>query len=126
MMRSSVDLPEPDCPSKATISPSARRKSTPSSTERAAPSASLKDLPTPLSSTMASAMGIPRTIIRSHWRSEMHPVLGQLIEPPPDEVVHAHHEHAHDADAQRNARKVADGCHVGDVAAQADRLQRGV
>ena len=34
MIRSNVDLPDPDFPNKATISPSAKRKSTPSSTVR--------------------------------------------------------------------------------------------
>src|SRR5580765_2986000 len=105
-MRSKVDLPEPDWPSSATISPSARRRSTPSSTDRAAPSAARNDLPTPFSSTMPSAI---------QSSSKMHPVLGQVIEPAPDEMVHAHDEHVHHADAQRNAREVADGCHLGDV-----------
>ncbi len=57
MMRSMVDLPEPLCPSSATISPSASRKSTPSSTVRWWPSADLNDLPTFLNSTIAGAMG---------------------------------------------------------------------
>jgi hypothetical protein len=47
MMRSSVDLPEPDLPSRATISPSASAKSTPSSTVRGLPSGLRKDFDTP-------------------------------------------------------------------------------
>ena len=56
MMRSMVDLPEPLCPSSETISPSASRKSTPSSTERNRPSADLNDLPTFLSSMIGWGM----------------------------------------------------------------------
>ncbi|MNO05400.1 hypothetical protein D3C81_2267680 [compost metagenome] len=50
MMRNSVDLPEPDFPSKATISPSASAKSTCSSTLLGVPSAVWKDLSTPFNS----------------------------------------------------------------------------
>ncbi|KAG1309160.1 hypothetical protein G6F62_014874 [Rhizopus arrhizus] len=46
MMRSKVGLPDPDLPSKATISPSFSVKSTCSSTCRAVPSAARNDLPT--------------------------------------------------------------------------------
>src|SRR5205814_5894868 len=110
MMRSSVLLPEPDCPSSATISPSRRVKSTVSSTGRTWPSADRKVLPTSFSSMMACVTSAS---------SEMHAVLGQAVQPSPEEVVQSHHEHAHHADAQRDAREVADGRHVGDVAAQA-------
>src|SRR5664279_2446974 len=119
MMRSKVDLPEPDCPRRATISPLARRKSTPSSTARALPSAERKDLPTALSSTIASDMSVLSC-------SEVHPVFGHLIEASPDEVVHAHDEDAHHRDAEGDAGKVADGRHVGDVAAESFGLQRRV
>src|SRR6218665_773896 len=120
MMRSRVYLPEPEAPSKATISPSARRKSTPSSTVRALPSLDLKRLATFLSSSKAVMRLGP------FQRSEMHARLGDAVEPAPQPVVQRHHEHAHHADAQRNAREVARGGHVGDVAAQALRLQGGV
>src|SRR6218665_2424436 len=117
MMRSRVDLPEPDGPSSATISPSARWKSTPSSTVRALPSEALKPLPTFFSSINAPMPAAP---------SEMHSRFGDAVQPAPDPVVHSHHEHAHHANAQRDAREVADGRHLGDVAAQAARLHRGV
>ncbi len=55
MMRSSVLLPEPDWPSKATISPSRSVNSTPSSTGRSRPSAERKDLRT----SWISMMGEP-------------------------------------------------------------------
>jgi hypothetical protein len=36
---------------------------------------------------------------------EMQPAFGHGVQTAPDEVVKAHHENAHDADAQRDARK---------------------
>src|SRR5512138_1183240 len=118
MMRSSVLLPEPDWPSRATISPSRKVKSTPESTGRALPSAERKLLPTSRSSMMGWAM--------ASGSSEMHPVLGQAVQPAPEQVVETHHEHAHDPDAQCDAREVARGGHVRDVAAQALGLRRRV
>ena len=43
---------DPDCPSKATISPSFKANSTPAKTARSEPSAERKDFPTDLSSTI--------------------------------------------------------------------------
>src|SRR5476649_165637 len=118
MMRSMVDFPEPDWPSSATISPSCSAKSTPSSTERAVPSADLKCLPT----------DSVRRLLESYEFLAMlkvQPALGHAVQPAPDEVVEAHDEDAHHADAQRDAREVAGRRHLGDVAAQAVRLQGG-
>src|SRR5438045_1603755 len=106
MMRSSVLLPEPDWPSSATISPLASVKSTCSSTERRLPSADLKPLATFFSSINA-VMAVSL---------EMHPVFGDAVQPPPDPVVERHHEDAHDTDAERDAREVARGRHLLDVA----------
>ena len=56
MMRSRVDLPEPDLPSMATISPSRMLISKPSSTERSVWSAVRKIFETPRSSMTDSAV----------------------------------------------------------------------
>src|ERR1017187_6260605 len=117
MMRSSVDLPEPEGPSNETISPSARRKSTPSSTGRAVPSAERNDLPTASSSMIALLTSVT---------SEMHAILGETIEAPPEEVVHGHDKNAHHADAERDAREVARRRHLRDIAAEPLGAQRRV
>ncbi len=68
MMRSKVDLPEPDWPSSATISPCFRRKSTPSSTERELPSADLKLLATFFNSMSTVIAALPQKCMRCSAR----------------------------------------------------------
>jgi hypothetical protein len=100
MMRSSVLLPEPDCPSSATISPFAQGEV--DGVEHRAHVA------------VGGAEGLADFLQFDDGGcplidpSGMHAVFGQAIQPAPDEVVEAHHEHAHHADAQRDAREVAD------------------
>ncbi len=57
MQRSRVDLPEPDLPSSATISPSASWKPIPSSTGSARPSGVVKVLVTPSTRTISAPVG---------------------------------------------------------------------
>src|SRR5262249_31684496 len=97
MMRSSVDLPEPDFPSRATISPSPSEKFTPSGIVRGVPSALRKDFETPRRSSRDSLMA---------WIL-VAAAFGQEVQAPPEEAIEQHDEQAHHPDAERDAVEVA-------------------
>src|ERR1700741_2748588 len=110
MMRSRVDLPEPDLPSRATISPSASRKSTWSSTFRGAPSAVRNDFATSLSSSSVSAI-FRRPLVVALFAHE--------VQAPPEQSVEGHHVQAHHAHTEGDAMEVARVGRLLDVASEA-------
>src|SRR6516164_1504322 len=107
MMRSIVDLPDPEGPSNATISPSCSAKCTPLSTARAEPSAPRKFLPTSLSSTRDAFI---------ENSSEMEALFRHPVQPAPQKMIEPHHEYAHDGDPERNPGEIALRRHLRDVA----------
>src|SRR5712675_1650162 len=79
-MRRKVDLPEPDLPSTATISPSFRRKSMRSRTRRPARSGVLKLLQTASASINTSSAIAPSSV-------ETQALGGNVVEPAPEQTV---------------------------------------
>src|SRR5215469_7930587 len=112
MQRSRVDLPEPDLPSSATISPSRRVKVMPSRTGSACPSGVVNALVTLLTSTIA-AMVVFFLLLQAV------PGFGQVVEASPEEPVGGHHVDRHDSDPDQDPAEVPVAGGLGDVGAQA-------
>src|SRR6185437_3948689 len=119
--RNSVDLPEPDRPSKPTIWPSRNSRFMPSSTSSSAPSGFGKDLPTSVHCSRGEVF-IPE-ILRS---SEPIFALGVVIQGPPEQPVDDHDEQAHGADSQHDAVKISGGGRLRDVRPQSSRPHLGM
>src|SRR5712692_2566848 len=129
MQRSRVDLPEPDLPSSATISPSRNSNEMSSSTDSDSPSGLVNALVTCSTVTMVNgataarpsrgsvAVVIVGVSFRSA-RSQRVAGLGQVVEASPDQAVDADHVDAHDDDTGEDAWEVADTRGLGDVGAQ--------
>ena len=115
-MRSMVDLPEPDLAQQGNDLPLAQREIDVIKHRAGGTVSRAEVLATAFNSTMDWVI----------LTSEMHAVFGHAVEPAPDKMVQAHHKHAHDADAQRDARKVTGCGHLGDVAAYPVRLDRRI
>src|ERR1700722_15862903 len=118
-----VDLPDPERPSSATISPVFRRMETSLSTgARASPEPVEKTWLTLSTSkivvTAVSNMGLNS---QSTIRSETQPPLRVGIEPAPEQAVEQRDKQRHHCDAQHNSRKVALVCGLGDVGPDALR-----
>src|ERR1700730_10667153 len=119
MIRSNVDLPDPDLPSSATISPVRSCRSMESRTRSSSPAAPGKLLLTPLTSMSTS----PVAVVGVGVVMRLAPgVLGKLegfgglegvaalrkpIQAPPEQAVDADDVKAHDQDADQDARRVA-------------------
>src|ERR1700678_1784549 len=107
MQRSRVDLPEPDLPRRATISPSCNRRLTSSSTGRGWPSGEVECLLTWLTSKITAPVGSGPKSVLGCWsvirplRSGSNRILGfrQVVERAPQQPVYYHHIEAHDDDA---------------------------
>src|SRR5579872_4845228 len=99
MSRSSVDLPEPERPSRPTISPGRSVNPTWSRTTSSSPSGFRKDLHTLLtmsSGARLSVCGLAFIDRGSRFDSTQAKLaLGARIELAPEEPVHCHHDHAH-------------------------------
>src|SRR6266487_1040857 len=137
MHRSSVDLPEPDLPSRATISPSCRAKVMPSRTGRARPSGVVNVLVT--CSAVMRTLGwvgavlgrrVVSVLIGSSagrvWQVSVSPAgvtassgFGEPVQAAPEQPVDGDDVHAHDRDADEDLAGVAGGGGVGDVGAEA-------
>src|SRR5271170_215013 len=107
MQRSRVDLPEPDLPSRATISPSCNLRLTSSRTGRGWPSGVVKCLLTWLTSKITAPAGSGAkgcwSVIRPP-RSGSQRVLRfrQVVERAPQQPVYHHYIEAHDHDAHQD------------------------
>src|ERR1700720_677153 len=107
MIRSNVDLPDPDLPSSATISPVRSCRSMESRTRSSSPAAPGKLLLTPLTSMSTSpgavvGVGVVMRGLLSVWvwgLSEGVAALRNRIEPPPEQPVDGDDIEAHDQDA---------------------------
>src|SRR5260370_14645256 len=117
-MRRKVDLPEPDLPSTATISPSRRRKSMRSRTRRPARSGVLKLLQTATASisTSSAMSGLPSI--------ETQALGGDVVEPAPEQSVEHDDIKAQHGDAERDALRIAGFGPVGDIGADAGQIGR--
>src|SRR5580658_7411124 len=126
MQRNRVDLPEPDLPRRATISPSCNRRLTSSSTGRGWPSGEVKCLErwstakitAPVGSSPGTVLGCPSVICPP--RSGSQRVLGfrQVVERAPQQPVDHHYIEAHDNDAGEDVGEVALRGGLGDVRAE--------
>src|ERR1700704_5765428 len=97
MIRNSVDLPDPERPSRPTISPERIVRSTFSRTSKSSPLPFGNDRHTPRMSrrlvcVARSSMGFP-------WSAEAKTPLAEGIERPPEQPVEKRHQNAHDGDA---------------------------
>src|SRR5262249_9158878 len=121
MMRSNVDLPQPERPSSATISLSRRVRFTLSSTTwSAAPLGPYMWLRCSIST---SGVVVARTSIGTVQSVEPEATFGETIERPPQQPVDQHHEQRHHADAQHDARIVAGLRRFGDIGAEPGGLE---
>src|SRR6516165_8697266 len=119
MIRSKVDLPEPERPSRPTISPERIVRSTFSSTSSSSPLPFGKDRQTPRISM--SAEGWSSMMVSSS--AEPQAAFAEGIERPPDQAIEQRHQDAHRGDSEHDARKVAGlGC-GSDVGAEPGGLQ---
>src|SRR5579862_5548473 len=111
-IRSSVDLPEPERPSRLTISPSRRDRSTFSSTASSPPPGLGKAWQTDLACSrrgdVVLSMANPPSV-------ETQATLRKHIEPPPEAAVEKNHEYGHHGNAQHDSRVVALGRCLGDI-----------
>src|SRR5215469_3936882 len=128
--RSSVDLPEPDLPSRATISPSERAKLTPSSTGRAWPSGVVNVLVTDSASMITVPVRVTVSLLTIESSSvsagqttrvagsQRVPPFGQSVQPAPEQPVGQDHVDAHHRDADQDFREVPRRGRLGDVGAE--------
>src|SRR6516162_4080410 len=115
MMRNSVDLPDPERPSRPTISPEWMVRSTFSSTSRSSPLPFGNDRQTPFRSI--------RVVDGLVWSSM---TFAEGVERPPQQPIEQCHQDAHDGDAEHDAWKVAGlGC-LCDIGTEPLRRQMGV
>src|ERR1700730_3290843 len=127
MHRKSVDLPHPDLPRSATISPSYSSKLMSSRTAKGCPSGVVKSLETCETSTMTSP-ATRRSESMGGWiigtlLSQRVLGLGQVVEPPPHQAVDHDNIEAHDDHAGQHLCAVASGGRLGDVRAETGRDQ---
>ena len=106
MMRSSVDLPDPERPSRPTISPEWIVRSTFSRTSSSSPLPFGNERQTPrISSRLASLASIEHGFsLRS---AEAKTALSEGVERPPEQPVEQRHQNAHHGDAEHDAREIA-------------------
>src|ERR1700752_2231907 len=115
MMRSKVDLPDPDLPNRATISPVRSCRSIESRTRSSSPAAPGKLLLTASTSISTSPAGAVVVGVVM-WLAPIVSGLGELegvttlrkrIQTPPEQAVEADDVETHDQDADEDARRVA-------------------
>src|SRR6267378_6430716 len=124
MMRSSVDLPDPERPSRPTISRERIVRSTFSSTSRSSPLPFGNDRQTPRISRRLVCL--VRSSMSSPLSAEAKATLSEGIERPPEQPVEERHQNAHDGDAENDPREVTGfrrRCYIG---AETARRQMGV
>src|SRR3569832_367686 len=97
-MRSRVDLPEPERPRSATISPSRSVRSTRSSTVRCSPAGVSKALATPDTSSTAR---LRSSTPMEPSSADPEPPLREAVERPPQQAVEQDDEQRHHGDAEQ-------------------------
>src|SRR6185437_6698813 len=112
-----VDLPEPERPSSATISPVFMRSETSSRTgARASPEPVEKTWLTRSTSRIVATVGSNMAeLLQSARPSETKPALRRGIEAPPEQPVEQRHEQRHHRDAKHNSWEIAFVGRFGDV-----------
>src|ERR1700722_5966142 len=124
--RNSVDLPEPERPSRPTIWPSSRRKCTPSSTARSPPSGFGKALQTPSTWSRAVTEWLMTEFIGAGSLGQAKLTFGVIGQRSPEYAVCRDHEQAHRRDAQNDAMEISGRGRLGDIGPQAVRLHLDV
>src|SRR5665213_1546581 len=124
IMRSSVDLPDPERPSSPTISPDWMVRSTFSSTSKSSPLPFGNDRQTPwISSRLA---GLVISSMRYPWSAEPQTTLAEGIERPPEQAVEERHQNTHHGDAEHDPREVTGRRCDSYIGAEARGRQMGV
>src|SRR5579872_2190243 len=123
MSRNSVDLPEPERPSRPTISPGRSVRLTFSSTTSSSPSGLRKDLQTPRVSRSgarfsASALAFMEALVSMSGSADAEFAFRACIERPPEEAIQHDHESRHDGDAEHRAREIPGAGGIGNVGAE--------
>src|SRR5580692_2016479 len=127
MQRKRVDLPEPDLPRRATISPSCNRRLTSSSTGSGWPAGVVKLLLTWFTSRITSPVGSGPKAVLGRWSvicpprsgSKRVPGFRQAVERAPQQPVYYHYIEAHDDDSREDLGEVALRGGLRDVSAEA-------
>src|SRR5579863_1151618 len=107
MMRSSVDLPDPERPSRPTISPERIVRSTFSSTRISSPLPFGNERQTPRISSRLVCFDVSSMGISLNTLSEAKTAFSESVERPPEQAVEQGDEDAHHDDAEHHAREVS-------------------
>src|ERR1700740_2772757 len=123
MIRSSVDLPEPERPSRPTISPERMVRSTFSSTSRSSPLPLGKERQTPVISTSGLDLATSSILISPGpiGSAEPQAPLAKCVQRTRQETVEQRDEDAHHRNAEHNAREVSGRGRPGDIGAEPGR-----
>src|SRR5580658_5984560 len=107
MMRKSVDLPDPERPSSATISPVFRLSETSLKTgARVSPDPVWKTWVTLLTlKSVAIAGSNMAKLLDGRWASEAQPPLRVGVEPAPEQAIENRDEDGHHGDAEHDFRE---------------------
>src|ERR1051325_970515 len=119
MIRSSVDLPEPERPSRPTISQSFNVRFTPSRTSNSLPPGRGKER-----ATSRTSKSVSLSIVASSAEPEF--ALGVPIERPPEQAVDDRDQETHHRDAKHDAMKISRRGGFGNISAQTVSAQRVV
>src|SRR5258708_1895006 len=124
MMRSSVDLPDPERPSRPTISPEWIVKSTFSSTSRSSPLPFGNDRQTLRISSRLDCLAY--SSMSFSGSPEAKAPLSEGIERSPEQSVEQRDEHTHDGNAENDPREVTGFRRLGNIGAETCGGQMGV
>src|SRR6185312_1256050 len=121
-IRSNVDLPDPERPSRPRISPSRRTRLTPASTGNGSPDGLAKAMKILSSSMIGGEEPSPTGALSIKPRAPLR--IG--IERAPQQAVHGNDKHGHHNDTERNAGIVACRGHFRNVGSEAGGAQPDV
>src|SRR6185312_10700722 len=113
-IRSNVDLPDPERPSRPRISPSRKTRLTPASTGNGSPDGLAKAMKILSSSMIGGEEPSPTGALSIKPRAP----LCVSIERAPQQAVHGNDKYGHDNDTQRNAGVISGFGHLRDIRAQ--------
>src|ERR1700761_1782208 len=124
MMRRSVDLPDPERPSRPTISPEWIVRSTFSRTSSSSPLPFGNERQTPRRSSRVACLEIS-SMVPLEALAEAKTALPESVERPPEQAVEQRDEGAHHDDAEHDARKITGLGGIGYIGTEAPGRQVG-
>src|SRR6202022_2701133 len=117
MTRNRVDLPDPERPSRPTISPSRKARFTPSSTRSWSPSGLRKAWLT----LCTSRRGEVFTFYLPEYSVQPELAFGAVIQRPPEKAIYHHDEQTHHHRAERHPPIIGGGGRGCDIGTEARR-----